>query len=248
MKRNFGFQPHEGTGKYGFISYKSDDEKIVAPYAKALHDMGVKLWYDYGISAGDNWFQIISQHIIESSFMLLFVTESVFRSSVIQIEIQTAEMWNIPVIPVFIENINRNNIPKKNAALLAKLSLMQGIDKVWSMSTTYAAQSIYELITPIMASDSDANIKKRSQIVDHQTYSVPDTTYDLIVQSALTEVKEEEKSAEVRSISTKTIEAPVYNRQSYKSIPRSIHQSPPHKANSTKVISFLAVSVIVIGL
>ena len=36
MKRNFGFTPYEGGGKYGFISYKSEDEKLVAPYAIAI--------------------------------------------------------------------------------------------------------------------------------------------------------------------------------------------------------------------
>ena len=188
MKRNFGFKPYEGDGKCGFISYKSEDEKLVAPYAKTLHDKGVKLWYDYGIPAGEDWFQTISRKIVESSFMIVFVTERIFHSSVIQIEIQTAEMWNIPVVPVFLEKINRSNIPKNKAALLAKLSLKQGVDGTWNMSVNDVARSIYELIVPLIASDTEEKIQQRVRRREHQA-SLPS---DLLMQSALSEVGAEE--------------------------------------------------------
>ena len=192
MKRNFGFTPHEGGGKYGFISYKSEDEKLVAPYAKALHDKGVKLWYDYGIPPGEDWFQTISQYIVESSFVILFITERVFRSSVIHIEIQTAEMWDIPVIPVFLEDIDRNNIPKKSAAFFAKIYHKQGVDRAWSMSVKKAADSIYELISPMIASDTEERIQQRGKLQKQQSFLTQNINDSPMVQSALSEVKKEE--------------------------------------------------------
>ncbi|MBQ9901186.1 MAG: extracellular solute-binding protein [Clostridia bacterium] len=200
MKRNFGFKPYEGNGKYGFISYKSEDEKLVAPYAKALHDKSVKLWYDYGIPVGEDWFQTISQKIVESSFVILFVTERIFHSSVIQTEIQTAEMWRIPVIPVFLEQIDINHIPKKQASLLAKLYLKQGVDRVWNMTAEDTADSVYELIMPVLVSDTEERIQQRGELLEHQTSLNPNVNASPMVQSALSEAK-----ADVAEVSFQTI-------------------------------------------
>ena len=209
MKRNFGFTPYEGGGKYGFISYKSEDEKLVAPYAKALQDKGVKLWYDYGIPPGEDWFQTISQYIVESSFVILFITERVFRSSVIHIEIQTAEMWDIPVIPVFLESISRSSIPKGSASFYAKLALKQGVDRAWSMSVNETSKSIYELIAPIMASDTEEKIEQRGRLLERRTSLTPDVNNTPMVQSALSEVENEEKTEAKKTQESTSVQKPI---------------------------------------
>ena len=52
MAHYFGFEPVEQPGSY-FISYNSEDADRVAPIAKELHDRGVPVWYDRGLTSGE---------------------------------------------------------------------------------------------------------------------------------------------------------------------------------------------------
>lgn len=194
MKRNFGFIPYEGDEKYGFISYKSEDEKLVVGYAKALHDKGVNLWYDYGIPAGQDWYQIISKHIVGASFVIIFVTQRIFKSSVIQTEIQTAEAWGIPVVPIFIEKINLNSIPSEKATFFVQIRNKEGVDEAWKKDKVEVVDSIYELIEPIVISDDERNIKYRNHLLEQKNSVIPDINQHSLVQEALSEIEAEEEN------------------------------------------------------
>ena len=82
MARYFGFKPYEQNDKYGFISYKSEEDTIVAPYARELNDRGINLWYDEGIPLGSKWDEVISEHIAGASFMFVFVRNKLFISTI----------------------------------------------------------------------------------------------------------------------------------------------------------------------
>ncbi len=145
-ERDWHFKVYEGDESYGFISYKREDSATVAKYAKALSDKGERLWYDYGINAGDNWEEIISEHLSGASYMVLFVTRNMFRSNEIKKEFQLAKAKNIKIIPVFLEEINANDIEAKNNLFLTELNMKEGfVVQNFSDECTVAGEIIREL-------------------------------------------------------------------------------------------------------
>lgn len=165
MKRNFGFEPYEGSGKYGFISYKSEEYLTVAKYAKALSDKGVNLWYDYGIPEGE-WEDTISEKIVGASFIVLFVSAKMFDSHFIKTEIKTAWKWKIPIIPVFMETIRTSQIAPKDATFFTRIHTLEGVSDVDKMSFEEVADELIKLVVPVMEKDNKSDIEKR--ITDYE--------------------------------------------------------------------------------
>lgn len=170
MKRNFGFKPYEGREKYGFVSYKSEEYLSVGKYAKALNDRGIRLWYDYGIPAG-KWEDTISEKIVGASFIVLFVSAKIFQSKVIKEEIQTAQKWDIPVIPVFMEYISRTDIKGKDAIFFTQLDSLQGVSDVQKMSVETVADELEMLVRPKIDNDKDAAIISRRASYERERQS-----------------------------------------------------------------------------
>lgn len=86
----FGFDAYDidsGKDPFVFISYKSDDSKRVAPYARYLHNKGINVWYDNGIHPGvDRESYLMS--IIEKDnckAALLFITAAVLGMTQVQV-------------------------------------------------------------------------------------------------------------------------------------------------------------------
>ena len=125
MARYFGFKPYEQNDKYGFISYKSEEDTIVAPYARELNDRGINLWYDEGIPLGSKWDEVISEHIAGASFMFVFVTNKLFISEEIKKEVTAAKNKDIPVIPVLLEDVQ---VPRNQLLFGETLFGTQGIN------------------------------------------------------------------------------------------------------------------------
>ena len=56
-------EPYEGREPYIFISYARKDAERVAPYLDALSGAGYRVWYDAGISAGDEWLKTLEEKV-----------------------------------------------------------------------------------------------------------------------------------------------------------------------------------------
>ncbi len=55
------FSAYKGDEPYIFVCYAHEDSAIVYPEMKWLHQQGVKIWYDEGISAGRIWRKEIAE-------------------------------------------------------------------------------------------------------------------------------------------------------------------------------------------
>ena len=77
MATNFGFMPVL-EGKRYFISYKSEDTERVGEITRRLNEMGVPMWYDYGIEKGKRWSAEINRNIEECEAFILFATRALF--------------------------------------------------------------------------------------------------------------------------------------------------------------------------
>ena len=68
------FAAYKGDLPYIFVCYAHEDSNAVFPEISWLHDQGVKIWYDEGISPGLEWSEALASAIQGSSKILFFVT------------------------------------------------------------------------------------------------------------------------------------------------------------------------------
>lgn len=95
--------PYEGNKPYIFINYCHDDKQIVYPYIEAFMQKGYRVWYDDGLHPGDDWPEVIAQHISNSTICVTFMTNNAVNSHNCRKEINFAFMQNKTFIGVELE-------------------------------------------------------------------------------------------------------------------------------------------------
>ena len=68
------FEAYRGEGSYVFICYAHDDQAVVYAEISWLHEEGVNVWYDEGISPGEEWTEELGQAIAKADRLVFFVT------------------------------------------------------------------------------------------------------------------------------------------------------------------------------
>jgi hypothetical protein len=107
MATNFGFMPVL-KGKRYFISYKSEDTERVGEITRKLNEMGVPMWYDYGIEKGEQWEREINRNIRDSEGVIIFATKALFavNDTWVRIEFDVAQMYGKKRYVVWLDEIN----------------------------------------------------------------------------------------------------------------------------------------------
>jgi tetratricopeptide (TPR) repeat protein len=98
------FPAYKGDDPYVFVCYAHRDSETVYADLKDLHDEGINLWYDEGISAGLSWRAEIATAISGARKMLFFISESSLQSAHCIREVDYALNHDIEVIPVYLED------------------------------------------------------------------------------------------------------------------------------------------------
>lgn len=110
---NFGFMPVL-EGKRYFISYKSEDSERVGEITRILNEMGVPMWYDYGIEKGERWTSEINRNIEECEAFILFASKVLFsvEDTWVRKEFRLANMSQKKKYVVWLDDINPYKNPK----------------------------------------------------------------------------------------------------------------------------------------
>ena len=79
---NNPFPAYKGDEPFVFVCYAHEDADIVYPELAWLHELGTRIWYDEGISAGSNWRATIGDALMQAERLLFYVSRRIagFRS------------------------------------------------------------------------------------------------------------------------------------------------------------------------
>jgi TolB-like protein/tetratricopeptide (TPR) repeat protein len=105
------------------VCYAHEDSDAVYPELERLKDLGVNIWYDEGITPGQEWTQELAEAIQGASHILYFVSPSSAESRNCRNEIQFAASRDKPVIAV---HLRSTELP---SGLELSIGLAQGILK-----------------------------------------------------------------------------------------------------------------------
>ncbi|MBR5015554.1 MAG: toll/interleukin-1 receptor domain-containing protein, partial [Clostridia bacterium] len=78
------YPAYRGTEPYIFISYAHDDKDIVFPEIKRFNEAGFHVWYDEGISPGNEWTDEIANALEKCAVFVVMITPvSALRKNVL---------------------------------------------------------------------------------------------------------------------------------------------------------------------
>ncbi len=131
MTADFGFVPNVTDGEYYFVSYNIEDSDRVGEYVRKLNDLGVPLWYDYGLEYGLAWEMYVADHIRKCKSVVMFITGETFSKgkSYVRTEYEMAvNHYNKQIHVVKLSNINEKDVPEQFMDWWAEISCMHCIE------------------------------------------------------------------------------------------------------------------------
>src|SRR5271165_4489601 len=129
------FEPYGGEEPYVFASYAHRDGAAVYSELRALHDQGLRIWYDEGIEPGSEWPENIGRALQGSSFFLVFMTPAAVESRNVRNEIDFALRRGKPFLAIYLEDVQ---LPP---GLELQMGNIQAILK-WRMAQEHYAKKI----------------------------------------------------------------------------------------------------------
>lgn len=97
---------YQGDAQYIFISYAHKDAERVLPLISKMQRDGFRVWYDEGITPGDEWDDNIAAHLVNSSFFLGFLSRNYLDSENCKDELYYAFDLNKPQVIVYLESVD----------------------------------------------------------------------------------------------------------------------------------------------
>ncbi len=96
-------EAYHGDEPYLFASYAHADSELVFREIDRLTKLGVRIWYDEGIDAGNDWPDEIGRALAASALVIVFISPSSAASKNVQNEINFALNRGKPFLAVYLE-------------------------------------------------------------------------------------------------------------------------------------------------
>lgn len=94
------FPAYKGDEPYIFVCYAHKDRDVVYPEMAWLRDQGLNVWYDEGISPGEEWSEELGQAIQDAQHLLMFVTPNSVASRHCRNELHFAQNHDTAILAV----------------------------------------------------------------------------------------------------------------------------------------------------
>ena len=118
-------RPYEGSEPYIFVSYAHSSASLVYPMIEQLVSDGYRVWYDEGLHPGDDWLDVIAEHLDRSAVCLAAVTPAFCASHNCRSEVTLALDLGKAVISVIMEDLE---LPLGSRLLLGPSHMLRRLD------------------------------------------------------------------------------------------------------------------------
>jgi len=121
-ERFIGIKAYKGEAGYAFISYSHRNTKVVTGVIKHLQEAGLNIWFDEGITEGEDWMDHLAKKIDGCANFVMFQTVPYVRSNNCNVEIKRALKSGRTIIRLILED---SNLPE---GIEMYLDALQAID------------------------------------------------------------------------------------------------------------------------
>lgn len=125
------FKAYSGNKPYIFVSYAHKDAEIVFKEIKKFHDNGYPVWYDQGLTPGQEWDEEIANALMNCGLLVVFISENSMASKNVHDEIKMAINEDIDIVPIYLDET------ELTPALKLRLSNKHAIFKYLATDSDY---------------------------------------------------------------------------------------------------------------
>jgi len=100
---NTPLPPYSGHDRYVFVCYSHEDASRVYEEIRWLQDQGANVWYDEGISPGEEWSEELGRAIQGADRVLFFVSPRSVTSRHCRNEVLFAQNHDVPILSIHLE-------------------------------------------------------------------------------------------------------------------------------------------------
>jgi pimeloyl-ACP methyl ester carboxylesterase len=169
------FQAYAGDEPYVFVCYSHEDSELVYAELVWLREQGINIWYDEGISAGENWRAAIGDALLGASKFLFYLSARSLKSDHCNREINLALDEAKDVVPVYLEEVELTS------------DLMVGLNRVQALHRDQDESYQRHLLSALGHSTSTANTILDSAVVKPRRHWLKlATATSLLLVAALT--------------------------------------------------------------
>lgn len=133
------YPAYRGNEPYIFISYSHNDSELVFAEIKRLNELGYHVWYDEGISPGNEWTEEIASALEHCALFLVMFTPNSVISDNVQNEIDFALDDKKPCIGVYL----------KEATLQGRTRLRFGMKQALMKYSMPEEEYVYKLTSAL---------------------------------------------------------------------------------------------------
>jgi len=95
---------YQGEGNYAFISYSHRNTKVVLEVIKKLQEANINVWFDEGITEGDDWMDHLAKKIDNCAYFVMFQSMPYSRSHNCNVEVKRALSRKKTIVRIIIED------------------------------------------------------------------------------------------------------------------------------------------------
>lgn len=96
--------PYEGNAPFLFFSYCHEDASLAYPMIERLILEGYRVWFDNGVHPGDEWPDVVAEHLNRSSAFVAAISRASSASHNCRNEMSFAVSCNKPMLSVILES------------------------------------------------------------------------------------------------------------------------------------------------
>ena len=174
------YPAYQGDEPYIFISYSHADSERVFAEIKRFNEAGYHVWYDEGISPGNEWDDEIAEALENCSLFIVFLTQNSVNSRNVKNEIDFAIDDGIPAIGIYLEPCALKRGLKlrfQHAQAIMKYTITDEEEYVYKFTKAFAKYGINSQ-KPIPATALDSPDAAANRTVKAVTENKPQPTVD----------------------------------------------------------------------
>ncbi|MEM6537342.1 MAG: tetratricopeptide repeat protein [Pseudomonadota bacterium] len=156
------FPAYKGDKPYIFVSYAHANADSVYPLMTALHERGVRIWYDEGIEPGSKWRDELSSAIENADKVLFLASKRSVTSPNCEREIDFALSLGVPVRVAYIEKVE---LPR---ALSFSLGSHQAVS-----ASHYDSETFQEKVYDLLFEEQTTTLGSIARRRNHMAWAMP---------------------------------------------------------------------------
>lgn len=150
-----------------FFSHASENFNTVDRYRRYLNDEGINCWMaPNSIPPGKSFLQAITEAILNSKVLLVFLSKESYRSPFVEAEVRTAFENRIPIIPCFIEKVIPKDCPFY--FLIAEIHYLELLNNNQNKSN----EILFETVIRVLGTTPQKIIPKTIEIIPAEKFNL----------------------------------------------------------------------------